>query len=374
MCGIAGLINHNKVNENGARIRKGIVLQNDRGNGLGAGYAVYGIYSKFADFYALHVMSEDSVSMFEVEKLLKKNFILHFAENIPVWNKKVTDHPLCRRFFVEPEEAKMEQFRPGINKDDYTIEMVMQINAHNSRAFVFSSGKNMGVFKGVGTPADIYDFFCLDEYEGYIWLAHNRFPTNTPGWWGGAHPFNLLGYSIVHNGEISSYGINRRYLESFGYFCRMQTDSEVIAYLLDLLIRRHGLSIFDAATVLAPPYWSSVEREAEQKMQERLITLKVIYESAMLNGPFAVLAAFDGGLFSITDNTKLRPMAVGLAGKYSFFASEVSALYEMEDSLEKVFMPRAGQPYAVFLNSADGEGASSSSGSALREKGGLGCC
>ena len=25
-----------------------------------------------------------------------------------------------------------------------------------------------------------------------------------PGWWGGAHPFALLDYSVVHNGEISS--------------------------------------------------------------------------------------------------------------------------------------------------------------------------
>jgi len=64
----------------------------------------------------------------------------------------------------------------------------------------------------------------------------------------------MLGYSIVHNGEISSYGINRRYLESFGYACPMQTDSEVVAYLLDLLIRRHGLNVDEAITALAPPY------------------------------------------------------------------------------------------------------------------------
>ena len=46
-----------------------------------------------------------------------------------------------------------------------------------------------------------------------------RYPTNTPGWWGGAHPFAMLEYSIVHNGEISSYDANRRYIEMFGYQC-----------------------------------------------------------------------------------------------------------------------------------------------------------
>jgi len=76
---------------------------------------------------------------------------------------------------------------------------------------------------------------------GYIWTAHGRFPTNTPGWWGGAHPFCLLDWSIVHNGEISSYGINKRYLEPFGYKLELQTDTEVVAYLFDLLVRRHKL-------------------------------------------------------------------------------------------------------------------------------------
>lgn len=45
---------------------------------------------------------------------------------------------------------------------------------------------------------------------------------------------------MVHNGEISSYDANRRYVEQFGYDCELQTDTEVITYLFDLLSRRHG--------------------------------------------------------------------------------------------------------------------------------------
>ena len=57
--------------------------------------------------------------------------------------------------------------------------------------------------------------------EGYSWTAHGRYPTNTPGWWGGAHPFALLDYSVVHNGEISSYDANRRFIEMYGYHCAL---------------------------------------------------------------------------------------------------------------------------------------------------------
>ena len=83
-------------------------------------------------------------------------------------------------------------------------------------------------------------FYRLDEYAGYCWTAHGRYPTNTPGWWGGAHPFALLDYSVVHNGEISSYDANRRFIEMFGYKCTLQTDTEVITYIADYLLRRQG--------------------------------------------------------------------------------------------------------------------------------------
>ena len=71
----------------------------------------------------------------------------------------------------------------------------------------------MGAFKGVGYPKDIGAFYRICDYDAWAWTAHGRFPTNTPGWWGGAHPFTLLNWSVVHNGEISSYDANRRYVE-----------------------------------------------------------------------------------------------------------------------------------------------------------------
>ena len=103
-----------------------------------------------------------------------------------------------------------------------------------------------------GLSGKIAGYFGIPEYRGYLWTAHNRFPTNTPGWWGGAHPFALLDWTVVHNGEISSYGTNRRYLEMRGYHCTMYTDTEVMAYAADLLMRRHRLPMRSDKAV-APP-------------------------------------------------------------------------------------------------------------------------
>jgi glutamate synthase domain-containing protein 1 len=52
----------------------------------------------------------------------------------------------------------------------------MRINTETGKAFVFSSGKDMGVFKGVGFPEDIADFFCLEDYQGYLVVVPQPFP------------------------------------------------------------------------------------------------------------------------------------------------------------------------------------------------------
>ncbi len=187
------------------------------------------------------------------------------------------------------------------------------------------------------------DFYRIEEYEGYCWLAHNRYPTNTPGWWGGAHPFNLLDWSVVHNGEITTYGTNRRYIESFGYKCTMFTDTEVVAYLVDLLVRRHGLPAELAVTALAPPFWDEID--AMEGDRRRLYhALRLTYASAMMNGPFAIAVADRDSMVAFTDRSKLRPLVGAEAGDRLYVSSEEAAIRAMEPVLDRVFMPRAGEP------------------------------
>ena len=63
-------------------------------------------------------------------------------------------------------------------------------------AYVFSCGKNMGVFKAVGYPEDVGGILPSGGIRAATaWTAHGRYPTNTPGWWGGAHPFAHSGLS-----------------------------------------------------------------------------------------------------------------------------------------------------------------------------------
>jgi len=199
----------------------------------------------------------------------------------------------------------------------------------------------MGAFKGVGYPEDIGKFYRLEGYSAYIWTAHGRFPTNTPGWWGGAHPFTLLDWSVVHNGEISSYGINKRYLEMFGYKLELRTDTEVIAYLFDLLVRRHKLEPSMAVTALASPFWKDIDRMEPEK--KKLVTLiRQVYGSTLLNGPFSIIIGHNRGMIGLNDRIKLRPMTAARKDDMLYMASEESAIREIEPDLDAVWSPKAG--------------------------------
>ena len=345
-CGLTGVISRKKKLISGSEIIKSICLMNDRGNGLGAGFAAYGIYPDFEDFYAFHIMYDDPSIRLTVEEYLKANFRVEKIEEIPTRPvKAIAISPLLVRYFVKPLKERMAG---DVGEDDFVVNAVMKINSEIDGAYVFSSGKNMGAFKGVGEPSDIAEFFRIEEYSGYIWTAHTRFPTNTPGWWGGAHPFTLLDWSIVHNGEISSYGINKRYLEMFGYKLTLLTDTEVAAYLLDLLIRKHGLDVATACASLASPFWKKID-DMDGDDRDAFTALRMTYGSALLNGPFAILFGHSKGLVGMNDRIKLRPLVVATHGDRVYMASEESAIREVCPSPERVWAPRAGEPVVVEL-------------------------
>ncbi len=341
-CGLVGICDESGAPMSAEVAIRAMAAQRDRGNGLGGGFAGYGIYPDYADHYCLHMMYHDEQARAAAEEVIDEAFVVDQAEPIPTRPVEgVTDPPLLWRYFVRADEARLQTAM--LPADDLVVRTVMHINSAVDGAFVASSGKNMGAFKGVGFPEEIAAFFRLEEYHGHTWLGHNRFPTNTPGWWGGAHPFVLLDWAVVHNGELSSYGINRRYLEQFGYRCALGTDTEVAAYLFDLLLRRHELPLELACTALASPLWSEIDRmpPAQREMAQ---ALRVVYGSAMLNGPFAIVLGFNGGMVALNDRIKLRPLVAARQGDVLMVASEESVLREVLHTPDAVWAPRAGEP------------------------------
>lgn len=339
-CSIFGMMDTVGKRFSGKDVIRAIANMHVRGNGLGGGFAIYGLYPEYADLYAFHIMYLSREGKEDTECFLKQKFQVVRDEVVPTHPiSAIVNPPLVWRYFLTVNRKECGKQL----EDDYVVDRVMDINTGIKDTFVFSSGKNMGVFKGVGYPEEIAEYFCLEGYEGYLWTAHGRFPTNTPGWWGGAHPFNILDWTVVHNGEISSYGINRRYLEQFGYHCTLQTDTEVIAYAVDLLVRKHGLPIEVMAKVFAPPFWNDIERRSPEE-QELLRALRQVYGSLLMNGPFTVIIAHQGEMIGLTDRIRLRPLTAGMKGSMLYLSSEEAAIRLICRDLEEAWIPMGGEP------------------------------
>lgn len=340
-CALAGIMNERGKRFSGELVMKSIAVMHERSNGLGGGFAAYGIYPEYSNFYAFHLIYDDEKAKELTEEYLEKNYLIKKDETIPT--KKARESirfvPNLRRYFLEVKEGECR----GLAEEDFVVKTVMEINTHIDGAFVFSSGKNMGIFKGVGFPEDIGAFYKLEDYKGYLWTAHGRFPTNTVAWWGGAHPFGLLDWSVTHNGEISSYGINRRFLLNYGYHCTLSTDTEIMTYLFDLLARKHKLDFEIISKILAAPFWDEIDR-LQNGASELARALRVTYGSALVNGPFAVIVGRSGEMVGLNDRIKLRPLVAGRRDDVLYVSSEECGIREVCPSPDRVWAPRAGEP------------------------------
>ena len=345
-CAIAAVISKEGRRMSGARIVDAMKPMHDRSNGLGGGFAAYGVYPEYRDFYAFHMFFDERAARKNCEAFLKERFEIVQSEIIPTRKiPAITDEPIIWRYFVAPLQSVLRSLQ--LDEKEFVARTVMKINTEMPGASVFSSGKNMGSFKAVGFPEDVGVFYRLEEYEGYAWTAHGRYPTNTPGWWGGAHPFTLLDYSIIHNGEISSYDANRRFIEMFGYKCTLQTDTEVITYIMDYLVRVQGLTLKEAANVIAAPFWSVIEEIEDPEEKQKLMYLRTRFPSLLVTGPFSIVLGYNGGLMALNDRLKLRSMVIGEKNDEVYIASEEAAIRTMEPDAENIWAPEGGEPVIV---------------------------
>ncbi|MDR3319367.1 MAG: hypothetical protein LBS99_08005 [Clostridiales bacterium] len=349
-CAISGIFSKEKKRISGSDIIRSIAVMHDRSNGLGGGFAGYGIYPEYKDYFALHIFYDDIESRQACERYLDRHFDIINLSKIPTRRiSAIKNEPLIWRYFVLPLPTKLAASQ--LDQKEFMVRCVIKINTKIDGAYVFSSGKNMGVFKAVGYPEEVGEFYKLDEYLGHCWIAHGRYPTNTPGWWGGAHPFSMLDFAVVHNGEISSYDANRRHIEMFGYKCMLLTDTEVITYIFDYLSRKAGLSLTEISNIIAAPFWSDIDRLPPAE-KERMTYLRNTFASLLVTGPFSILVGFEDGMMALGDRLKLRSMVVAEKGETFYAASEECAIRAIAPELDKIWAPEAGEPVIVTANAA----------------------
>ena len=164
-CAVVGVIDRSGKKMTGEGMIRAIEVMHDRSNGLGGGFAGYGIYPHYKDFYAFHLFFDTQKAQEETEAFLKKQFEIVYASEIQTRKlSAVQNEPVIFRYFLAPLPRKLADSH--LTEREYVARCVIRVNAQIDGAYVFSSGKNMGIFKGVGYPEDIGRFYRLEEYEG----------------------------------------------------------------------------------------------------------------------------------------------------------------------------------------------------------------
>ena len=109
-CGLVGIINRDGKRISGSFACNSLCLMNDRGNGLGAGYAAYGIYPEYKDLYAFHIMYDELGAKTDTEEYLKKNYHIEKKERMPTASvPTIKIHPIIWRYFIKPLPEKAER-------------------------------------------------------------------------------------------------------------------------------------------------------------------------------------------------------------------------------------------------------------------------
>ena len=99
---------------------------------------------------------------------------------------------------------------------------------------IIDSQKNIDICKEVGKVIELEkSVHSLSDFKGNIGIAHTRWATHGKPSKANSHPHASENFCIVHNGVIENFSELKKSLIADGYGFKSDTDTEVVAHLLD---------------------------------------------------------------------------------------------------------------------------------------------
>ncbi|MEM4971187.1 MAG: glutamate synthase [Sulfolobales archaeon] len=332
-CGIFGVLRKISAPKiSGSEVLRAIERVRYRGSDKGAGFAVFNLDPGVdGDKYRVKVFINSERA--NVEDII--NIFKYHGLGIEIGKIESLKGPICScELFVKAENSV---------KIRRVVRKLNQKLWWHGLGRIYSVGRSLDVFKGVGFPIDVASIYNIEGVEGDMWLAHTRQPTNSPGhypYW--SHPFATEDLAVVHNGDLSSFGANMEFLSSRGWGGFVGTDSEVIAMLFEELLS-DGLDIEEAVRIMVNP-----SRRADALDPK----IDHLYRNARLDGPFSAVIGYNSGddlyLIAIADRFKLRPLVLGEDGERIYVASEENQIRELSPNA-KVWTLKPGEYFIASL-------------------------
>jgi glutamine---fructose-6-phosphate transaminase (isomerizing) len=178
----------------------------------------------------------------------------------------------------------------------------MEYRGYDSAGIATYHEGRIALRKGVGRVAEVNATFRLDSLSGEVGIGHTRWATHGGVTEANAHPHASSSGQIamVHNGIIDNHTELREMLLGKGYLFRSETDSEVIANLLQLN--------FDGT------------HDVMETINRTI---------AELNGNYAFAAIFPDG--TLTAARYHEPLILGIGRDGYYLASDILGFVEQTD-------------------------------------------
>ncbi len=111
--------------------------------------------------------------------------------------------------------------------------------------------KNLNVYKTKGKVSELDHFVKDKNTEGTLGIAHTRWATHGEPNQINAHPHYSMNkkVAIIHNGIIENYDTIKEELRKRGYRCQSETDTEVLANLIEDVMISEKVSLADAVLI-----------------------------------------------------------------------------------------------------------------------------
>jgi glucosamine--fructose-6-phosphate aminotransferase (isomerizing) len=178
----------------------------------------------------------------------------------------------------------------------------MEYRGYDSVGVATKSNGKIEVKKGVGKVAEVNNSIHLDTLPGKIGIGHTRWATHGKVTDINAHPHSSSSgkIAIVHNGIIDNFNELKNDLQKNGYSFKSDTDSEVIANLL--------------------------QQNYDQSSDEKKSIIKTV---SKLKGHYAFVAMFENGVLAAARFHE--PMIIGVGKDDYFLSSDVLGFIEQTD-------------------------------------------
>jgi glucosamine--fructose-6-phosphate aminotransferase (isomerizing) len=169
----------------------------------------------------------------------------------------------------------------------------LEYRGYDSAGLAIHSGGDIVIRRAAGKLSTLQELLDREPVAGTTGIGHTRWATHGPPSERNAHPHSSGRVAVVHNGIIENHVELKQRLEAQGRVFTSDTDTEIVAHLVDLAMGR-GLSLVeavrDALRELRGAYAIAVVAKDEP---EKIVVAKHASPLVVAIADGAVLAASD---------------------------------------------------------------------------------